>query len=240
MKAYYDRLTNITWSASAEDSGYPAARAGKLPVRWSYRTPDDTSGETLTGTFDVATNVEGVIIQGINAGSIDVSLDGGAATTYVPQVDGINRWRIHIPIGSSITTIAITLNGSPQDGAAYFEVGTVHPFGSVVDLPVTWDYGLSAQAVVGRKRTEMGNRRAHSVEIGMPFLRYTGRIDQEDDEDSEQFIRLAQGEIVGMFFEVGPNREEAVPVRFNEEQYTRSYPSYNRRVVDVTIEESVA
>ena len=227
------KLLHSPWAidavaATSAATGYPASNITQQSCGRPWRS---TSAAAQNLDIDLGTTrtAPTLCVQGVNAATCTVSYGSASYTTTSAGTQGLSRDRHgrrkhSLALTGSVRYIRLVFGGSsPDDAAAFFEVGSVYVFSTALTLPQNPLLGSDANPSLPQTLIQLPNGNEFVVERGPARQRLGLRFRGARTDDLDELARRARAGTCWLDLDVAANRELQWPVRHTADSLQRSF-----------------
>ena len=214
-------------AATSAATGYPASNLLTPSVGKPWRSTS-TSGQNIDIDLGTARTAPVIGIQGANAASCTLSYGSTGYTdtsagTQTLSLDRHGRRKASLALAGSVRYIRLVFGAAaPDDGAAYFQLGALHIFGSTLTLAEAPLIGSDTAGNFPQTRIDLPNGNAFAIDRGSAWQRITLRFRPLRTVDMEEVQRKARAATCWLDLDDTASRELQWPVRSIEGEQGRS------------------
>ena len=231
---YYSQHTLSTASATEEAAGYAATNLGLRSIVQAWRSTT-TGSNVITLDFGSDKTMAGILLQASNLGAATVgSATAAAYPTFTARgtvthgVEDNNRRKAILALsGITARYLRVTTpgGGSPQDGSAYWSVGTVYAWASSETVTPGPELGISQSFDLPRITRRLTNGRTAVASTGSPFSRISFEFREKRGTESVRNLvyQMLTG-ICGLTLGYSNQPELCWPLEIVAEEISRDLP----------------
>lgn len=215
-------------AATTAATGYPASNVAGFEVGKPWRSTSTASNNL---DIDLGSAASGTVlcIQHANAATCVVSHGSAAYTTVndgtqTLHMDRHGRRKLSLALSGSTRYVRIVFGAaSPDDGAAYFEVGSVQCYGATLTLPSDPLLGSEANVRYAQTGVELPNGQAFALARGVARQQLPLRFRTLRTADVQQLTRIARAGLCWLDLDITASRELQWPVRHIADTQNRQF-----------------
>lgn len=237
-------LTPTTASATSAATGYPATNVLNPRIGKPWRSTATTQ-QQVEIDLGADKTVAALWMQSCNAATatIEKKTAGGSYTsvgTMTIQAEPTGRRKGLIAAAGTFRYLRITIaNGTPVDGAAYWEIGAVHVFAASATLARAPEWGVQVATAFPQVSAEIVNGRTITATAGSAFAIVSLDFQPLPSNDIAVLLRAARAGIAGLSLDLTDRPWDAWPVIYVQGQYSRKLASLKVDAVSMELREVV-